>query len=66
MLRIIHRVRSLFTRKSEEGASMGEYALLLALIAVALVAAITAFRNEIIGIFNSATSTLSGSNPSGS
>lgn len=42
----------------EEGASMAEYALLVGLIAVALIAAITAFRGSIINTFNRVTSAL--------
>ena len=42
----------------EQGASMAEYALLMALIAVATIGAITALRDQIITIFNSATSTM--------
>ena len=37
---------------------MAEYALLMALIAVATIGAITALRDQIITIFNSATSTM--------
>ena len=44
--------------KDEQGASMAEYALLMALIAVATIGAITALRDQIITIFNSATSTM--------
>ncbi len=43
----------------EQGASMAEYALLMALIAVATIGAITALRDQIITIFNDATTTLS-------
>lgn len=45
--------------KDEQGASMAEYALLMALIAVATIGAITALRDQIISIFNDATTTLS-------
>lgn len=44
--------------KEEEGASMAEYALLVGLIAVALIAAITAFRGSIINTFNRVTNAL--------
>ena len=44
--------------KDEEGASMAEYALLVGLIAVALIAAITAFRGSIIATFNRVTAAL--------
>lgn len=42
----------------EEGASMAEYALLVGLIAVALIAAITGFRGSIINTFRRVTATL--------
>lgn len=43
---------------NEEGASMAEYALLVGLIAVALIAAITAFRGSIINTFDRVTNAL--------
>ena len=42
----------------EHGASMAEYALLMALIAVATIGAITALRDQIITIFNNATTAM--------
>ena len=42
----------------EQGASMAEYAMLLALIAVATIGAVTALRDQIIAVFNSSASTL--------
>ena len=42
----------------ETGATMAEYAMLLALIAVATIAAVTALRDQIIAVFNRAASTL--------
>ncbi|MBI1857936.1 MAG: Flp family type IVb pilin [Candidatus Melainabacteria bacterium] len=44
--------------RDEEGASMAEYALLVGLIAVALIAAITAFRGSIINTFTRVTNAL--------
>jgi pilus assembly protein Flp/PilA len=44
--------------KDESGQDMAEYALLLALIALVLVVAITAFKDAIATKFGSATSTL--------
>lgn len=44
--------------KDETGATMAEYAMLLALIAVATIAAVTALRDQIIAVFNRAASTL--------
>ena len=44
--------------KDEQGASMAEYAMLLALIAVATIAAIQGLRNQIIAVFNKSASTL--------
>ncbi len=45
--------------KAEEGLAAAEYAILLTLIAVALIAAVTAFRTAIENAFNTATTTLS-------
>ena len=42
----------------EQGASMAEYAMLLALIAVATIAAVTALRDQIIAVFQASASTL--------
>ena len=44
--------------KEEEGLAAAEYAILLTLIAVALIGAVTAFRNAIQGAFSTATNTL--------
>ena len=44
--------------KEEEGLAAAEYAMLLALVAVFLIAAITAFRNAIANTFTTATTTL--------
>ena len=46
--------------KEEEGLAAAEYAMLLALIAVFLIAAITAFRDAIAGAFGTATAALTG------
>jgi len=42
----------------DQGASMAEYAMLLALIAVATIGAVTALRDQIIGVFNASASAL--------
>jgi Flp pilus assembly pilin Flp len=42
----------------ETGASMAEYAMLLALIAVATIGAVQALRNQIVAVFNTSASTL--------
>ena len=42
----------------ETGASMAEYAMLLALIAVACIGAVTALRNQIIAVFNASATAL--------
>jgi Flp pilus assembly pilin Flp len=57
MLKLYTRVKGFFTKK-EEGASMAEYAVLIALITLALVAAITHFRQAIITVFNDVTTAL--------
>ena len=44
--------------KDEQGASMAEYAMLLALIAVATIAAVQALRDQIVAVFNTSASTL--------
>lgn len=44
--------------QDESGQDMAEYGLLLALIAVALVVAVVAFRDAIIGTFQDATAVL--------
>jgi pilus assembly protein Flp/PilA len=44
--------------REEEGASLAEYALLLGVITVALIAVIQGFRNSISNIFSRTTSTL--------
>lgn len=47
--------------RDDRGASMAEYALLLGVITVALIAVIALFKNEIANIFNTTTNTLSNS-----
>lgn len=42
----------------EEGQTMTEYALLIALIALGLVTVLTAFRNSLGGVFNSMSSSV--------
>ena len=42
----------------EMGASMAEYAMLLALIAVATIGAVTALRDQIVAVFNTSAATL--------
>ncbi|MBX3303483.1 MAG: hypothetical protein KF693_14810 [Nitrospira sp.] len=44
--------------KEEEGLAAAEYAMLLALVAVALIGAITGFREAIIAAFGTATAAL--------
>jgi pilus assembly protein Flp/PilA len=55
-LALVNYVRS-FAR-TEEGQDLLEYALLVALIAVACVTAITGAKNGIVGVFGSITSAL--------
>ncbi len=45
----------------EQGASMAEYAMLLAIVSVTLVAAISLFRDQIAAAFNRSASTLGSS-----
>jgi len=60
---ILVALRDLQSRISdEEGQTLAEYGLIMAVIAVAVVAAAAvAFRGAIIGAFSSATTCLSGS-----
>lgn len=44
--------------REEDGASLAEYALLLGVITVALIAVITTFRDSITGLFNKTTTAL--------
>lgn len=44
--------------KDESGQDLAEYGLLLALIAVVVVTAIVAFRDEIVTAFNDATNAM--------
>jgi pilus assembly protein Flp/PilA len=45
--------------KDEDGATMVEYALMVALIAVALIATVTTLKNGIGGAFTNASNSLS-------
>jgi pilus assembly protein Flp/PilA len=54
------RARKFFTCK-EEGASMGEYAVLLAIVTVALIATIKLYGTAIKGLFTTATSDINSS-----
>jgi len=56
MIFIINFLNAL--RSKMEGASLAEYALLLAIIAVVVVAVIIIFREAITGVFNDATTAL--------
>jgi len=42
----------------EKGQGMTEYALIIALVSVAIIAIVIAFRNQIAGVFTNATTTL--------
>jgi Flp pilus assembly pilin Flp len=44
----------------DKGQDLAEYGLLLILVAVAVVAGITLFKDQIINVFSQATSVLSG------
>lgn len=48
------------TLKREEGQDLAEYALLIALISVALVALLMALKGGIGGVFNNVTGVLNG------
>lgn len=49
--------------QSEEGQDLAEYALLLALIAILLVAALTAFRTQLAAVFANIVTALTGVAP---
>jgi pilus assembly protein Flp/PilA len=51
MIRLMQRVKQFFSKK-EEGATLAEYGLLLALIAVVCIAAITLLGTKISDMFN--------------
>jgi pilus assembly protein Flp/PilA len=63
--KIYGKVKNFLLRK-QQGASMGEYAVLLAIVTIALVGVITAFSGAISGVFTSATSTMNTAAGSGS
>ena len=52
----MNTVRELWN--DQKGASMAQYAMLLALIAVATIGAVTALRDQIIGVFNASATAL--------
>ena len=61
-LRVLVAFQALETKvKDEEGQTLAEYGLIMAVIAVAVVvAAVVAFRGAIVGAFSSATDCLDG------
>jgi len=54
-------IRSLI--HDETAASMAEYALLLALVAVACIGALTVLRNQIVGVFDRVGTAIDGTVP---
>ena len=54
---MLKKIKGLF--KEEEGQGMTEYGLVLALIAVAVIAVLVAFRGQVIDLFNSLKDKLS-------
>ena len=56
MSKFVKAVRNFVAK--EDGVAMAEYALLLALIAVAITTAVVAFRTKIIAAFTTATGNL--------
>jgi Flp pilus assembly pilin Flp len=62
-LRVLVAFQALETKvKDEEGQTLAEYGLIMAVIAVAVVvAAVVAFRGAIVSAFSSATNCLDGS-----
>ena len=62
-LRVLVAIQAIENKvKDEEGQTLAEYGLIMAVIAVAVVvAAVVAFRTQIIAAFNSAANCLDGS-----
>lgn len=56
--KIYRKVKNLVLRKEEQGASMGEYAILLAVVTIALLGVIHLFSGAIGRVFSSATSVM--------
>ncbi len=54
----VHPIRLAAMPKTERGASAVEYGLLVALIAIAIIVAITALGGKLSGVFNKTTSSL--------
>ena len=52
--------------KEEEGLAASEYAIMLGLVAVALIAVVVTFRQSIEGVFTRTSGTLDGVNPAAS
>lgn len=65
MMKIYTKVKSFLARK-EEGASMAEYGLLLALIAVVCIAAITTLGTELKQMFTEVGTTIGAVDGTGS
>jgi pilus assembly protein Flp/PilA len=57
LLRVMARFESLSLRR-EEGQGLVEYALIIALVSVLLVASLTLFKDKIAGVFTSISSAL--------
>jgi pilus assembly protein Flp/PilA len=52
--------------KEEDGLAASEYAIMLGLVAVALIAVVVTFRQSIEGVFTRTSGTLDGVNPAAS
>ena len=59
MLKLIHKVRKFLTGK-EEGASLAEYGLLVALIAVVCIVAVTALGTNVANKIQQAATAIGG------
>jgi pilus assembly protein Flp/PilA len=60
MLKLCTRVKNLFTSKKEEGATMVEYAIMVALIAVVCIVSVRALGLELVSVFLAVTTALTG------
>ena len=58
MLELYVKIQNFFAGKDEKGATAVEYALMVSLIAIAIIAAVTGLGNKIGGSFNKSAASL--------
>jgi pilus assembly protein Flp/PilA len=59
MIKLVKKVKKLFTRKKEEGAALVEYGLLVALIALGCIIALGTLGNDLSNMFKGVGNTIS-------